>query len=97
MDVVSDSLLTKWRHNTFTAFCRHLGEHSTPSRPNHAWNKELLSPAIKRLEVEWDALMNWMDSEIVELTQGIDKHSQAICRMLESKSANNELIIWIII
>ncbi|OKO99829.1 hypothetical protein PENSUB_8046 [Penicillium subrubescens] len=76
----------KWRHNTFTAFCRHLGEHSTPSRPNHAWNKELLSPAIKRLEVEWDALMNWMDSEIVELTQGIDEHSQAICRMLETQS-----------
>ncbi|KAJ5547669.1 hypothetical protein N7513_004903 [Penicillium frequentans] len=50
-----------WSHATYSAFCRHFGEHVTGAVPGgRCWNNDLLRPARDQLISNWDNIQNWL-------------------------------------
>ncbi|KAJ6150057.1 hypothetical protein N7471_001256 [Penicillium samsonianum] len=69
----------KWHFSSYAAFCRHYGTWSTEAQRNERpWNEQFMQRTREALDPAWEDIMDWLESGIEILTDGVDLSFQLL-------------------
>ncbi|KAF4771133.1 hypothetical protein HAV15_012667 [Penicillium sp. str.  len=69
----------KWHPGSYAAFCRHYGTWRTEAQSNERpWNEQFTQRTREALDPAWEDIMDWLESGIEILTDGVDLSFQLL-------------------
>ncbi|PSN71098.1 hypothetical protein BS50DRAFT_631118 [Corynespora cassiicola Philippines] len=75
---------SKWPADSYQAFCRHQGTHTTPATGTRNWNEELIAPMRMQLQSNWGFFQESIEENEQELITSISKVFHELHERLQS-------------
>ncbi|KAI0546704.1 hypothetical protein F4679DRAFT_403678 [Xylaria curta] len=74
-----------WHHQTYSAFCRNYGTHSTAAVGIRSWNQEIIEGMTNDLNTPWDQLQMSLEQRGEDIIESIDDLFDSVDEFLDTE------------